>query len=218
VLFTNTDKKELTSAYTHLGGAIFGIIGTALLISNSKNSTNTATTAAFMIFGISMILMYSTSTIYHFIDKSKEKAKRVMRKLDHIMIFVFVAGSYTPICLLILNNSIGYKLLILVWSITLVGTVIKLCWITAPNWVSSLLYILMGWLAVWVLSPLASKMPPGGMYWLFSGGIFYTIGGVIYGLKRPNINDTYFGFHELFHIFVLLGSLCHYIMMYLYFV
>ncbi len=200
-----------------MGGAIFGIIGTALLISNSKNSTNVATTAAFMIFGISMILMYSTSTIYHFIDKSKEKTKRVMRKLDHIMIFVFVAGSYTPICLLILNNSIGYKFLILVWSITLVGTVIKLCWITAPNWVSSLLYILMGWLAVWILSPLASKMPPGGMYWLFSGGIFYTIGGVIYGLKRPNINDTYFGFHELFHIFVLLGSLCHYIMMYLYF-
>ncbi|WP_313346964.1 hemolysin III family protein [Sedimentibacter sp.] len=212
----NTDKKELTSAFTHLGGAVFGVVGTALLLNNSKNSNNVVTLAAFLIFGISMVLLYSTSTIYHFIDKSKQKAKLVMRKLDHIMIFVFVAGSYTPICLLVLNNSIGYRLLALVWSITLVGVVIKLCWITAPNWVSSLLYISMGWIAILVLSPLTSKMPAGGMYWLISGGIFYTIGGVIYGLRRPNINKSYFGFHELFHIFVLAGSLCHYVMMYFY--
>jgi len=212
----NADKKELTSAFTHLGGAIFAIIGTVLLLINSKNSNNAATLAAFLIFGISMILLYSTSTIYHLIDKSKQKAKLVMRKLDHIMIFVFVAGSYTPICLLVLNNSIGYKLLTLVWSITLVGTFIKLFWITAPNWVSSVLYISMGWLAVLVLSPLVSMMPSGGMYWLFLGGIFYTIGGVIYGMRRPNINKSYFGFHELFHIFVLAGSLCHYVLMYFY--
>ncbi len=210
----NSDKKELTSAFTHLGGAVFGVVGTAVLL-NSKNS-NGITLAAFLIFGISMVLMYSTSTIYHFIDRSRQKAKLVMRKLDHIMIFVFVAGSYTPICLLTLNGSAGYKLLTLVWSITLIGVFIKLFWITAPNWVSSLLYILMGWVAVLVLSPLANKMEPWGMYWLFSGGIFYTIGGVIYAVKRPNINNTYFGFHELFHIFVLAGSLCHYVMMYFY--
>ena len=210
----NSDKKELTSAFTHLGGAVFGVVGTAVLL-NSKNS-NGITLVAFLIFGISMVLMYSTSTIYHFIDRSRQKAKLVMRKLDHIMIFVFVAGSYTPICLLTLNGSAGYKLLTLVWSITLIGVFIKLFWITAPNWVSSLLYILMGWVAVLVLSPLANKMEPWGMYWLFSGGIFYTIGGVIYAVKRPNINNTYFGFHELFHIFVLAGSLCHYVMMYFY--
>ena len=210
----NSDKKELTSAFTHLGGAVFGVVGTIiLLISKNLNGT---TLAAFLIFGISMVLMYSTSTIYHFIDRSKQKAKLVMRKLDHIMIFVFVAGSYTPICLLTLKGSVGYKLLALVWSITVIGTVIKLFWITAPNWVSSLLYISMGWVAVLVLSPLTSKMPSGGIYWLVLGGILYTIGGVIYALKRPNLNDTYFGFHELFHIFILAGSLCHYIMMYFY--
>lgn len=186
------------------------------MLLKNLNSDSVITFTAFLIFGISMILLYSTSTIYHLIDSSKQKAKRVMRKLDHIMIFVFVAGSYTPICLLVLNNVIGYRLLMLVWSITLAGVVIKLCWITAPNWVSSLLYIFMGWLAVLVLSPLADSMPSGGIYWLFLGGIFYTIGGVIYGLKRPNINKTYFGFHELFHIFVLAGSLCHYVMMYFY--
>lgn len=210
----NSDKKELTSAFTHLGGAVFGVVGTALLLF-SKNP-NGMTLAAFLIFGISMVLMYSTSTIYHFIDRSKQKAKLIMRKLDHIMIFVFVAGSYTPICLLTLNDMVGYKLLTLVWSITLVGAFIKLFWITAPNWVSSLLYISMGWVAVLVLSPLTNKMPAGGIYWLLSGGVLYTIGGVIYALKRPNINNTYFGFHELFHIFVLAGSLCHYVMMYFY--
>lgn len=210
----NSDKKELTSAFTHLGGAIFGIVGTILLLISKK--LNSVTLTAFLIFGISMVLMYSTSTIYHFIDRSKQEAKLIMRKLDHIMIFVFVAGSYTPICLLTLKGIVGYKLLILVWSITLVGTFIKLFWITAPNWVSSMLYISMGWVAVLVLSPLTNKMPAGGMYWLVTGGILYTIGGVIYALKRPNINKTYFGFHELFHIFILAGSLCHYIMMYFY--
>ena len=210
----NSDKKELTSAFTHLGGAIFGVVGTALLL-NTKTSNN-ITSLAFIIFGVSMILMYSTSTAYHFIDKSKQKAKLIMRKLDHIMIFVFVAGTYTPICLITLNGSVGYRLLALVWSITLAGVFIKLFWITAPSWVSSLLYILMGWVAVFVLSPLKNTMAPGGMYWLFAGGVLYTIGGVIYALKKPNINSSYFGFHELFHIFVLAGSLCHYVMMYFY--
>lgn len=210
-MIINSDKKELTSAFTHLVGAIFGVVGTVLLL-NTKHSNK----IAFIIFGISMILMYSTSTTYHFIDKSKQKAKLVMRKLDHIMIFVFIAGTYTPICLTMLNESVGYKLLALVWLITIVGVFIKLFWITAPNWVSALLYILMGWVAIFVVSPLKDTMAPGGMLWLLAGGILYTIGGVIYALKKPNINSNYFGFHELFHIFVLAGSLCHYIMMYFY--
>lgn len=211
----NTDKKEITSALTHLGGAIFGIIGIILFLIGNKIS-NAITATAFLVFGISMVLLYSTSTAYHLIDKSKQKAKLVLRKLDHIMIFVFVAGSYTPICLLVLQKSIGYKLLALVWSITVIGAIIKLFWITAPNWVSSMLYIGMGWLAVLVLSPLVKTMSLAGMVWLIAGGLFYTIGGVIYGLKKPNISKKYFGFHELFHIFVLAGSLCHYIMIYFY--
>ena len=201
----NSDKKELTSAFTHLGGAIFGVVGTVLLL-NAKNPNGKAA-MAFIIFGVSMILMYSTSTAYHFIDKSKQKVKLIMRKLDHIMIFVFVAGTYTPISLITLGGSVGYRLLALVWSITLAGVFIKLFWITAPSWVSSLLYILMGWVALFVLSPLKNTMAPGGIYWLFAGGVFYTIGGVIYALKKPNFNSNYFGFHELFHIFVLAGSI-----------
>lgn len=212
----NRDKKELTSAFTHLGGAIFGIAALILLMSSAIESKNKIGIIAFLIFGLSMILLYSTSSIYHFIDESKKKAKLAMRKLDHIMIFVYIAGSYTPICLLVLNKEVGYKLLAVVWSITFAGIFVKLFWINAPRWVSSGLYIAMGWLAALVLMPLARSLPKGGMFWLVFGGLLYTVGGVIYGLKKPNINFSWFGFHELFHLFVLAGTFCHFMMMYFY--
>lgn len=212
----NRDKKEITSAVTHLGGAIFGVIGMIMLLYVSIQSKDTMSIIAFIIFGMSMILLYSTSTIYHFIDASKKKAKLVMRKLDHIMIFVLISGTYTPICLLALRNTAGYTLLTIVWSITLIGVFIKIFWINSPRWVSSGLYIGMGWLSVFVLTPLVKSMPLGGVVWLFMGGIMYTIGGVIYGLKKPNIDKPWFGFHELFHLFVLAGTFCHFMMMYFY--
>lgn len=212
----NKDKKEITSALTHLGGAIFGVIGMFMLLSVAIKSKNTMSIIAFIVFGLSMIMLYSTSTIYHFIDKSKKRAKLVMRKLDHIMIFVLISGTYTPICLLVLNKSVGYKLLSVVWTITLIGVFIKIFWISAPRWVSSGLYIGMGWMSILVMMPLVKSMPAGGMLWLVLGGLLYTIGGVIYGLKKPNINKPWFGFHELFHVFVLAGTFCHFIMMYLF--
>lgn len=208
----NADKKELVSAYTHLGGAVFGVVATIILLINALNTQSKAMLLTFLVFGMSIILLYSTSTIYHFIDKSKKKAKLILRKLDHIMIFVLISGTYTPICALVLNNSIGYKLLAIVWSITLIGVFLKIFWITAPNWVSSVLYIAMGWMSLSVVSPLVKTMPLGGTIWLFLGGVFYTVGGVIYGIKMPNISKKYFGFHELFHIFVLAGTFCHFIM------
>lgn len=212
----NKDKKEITSALTHLGGAIFALIGMIMLLYNAIRSHNTMSIIAFIIFGLSMILLYSTSTIYHFIDSSKQKAKLVMRKLDHIMIFVLISGTYTPICLLALKNTVGYTLLSVVWSITLIGVFIKIFWINAPRWVSSGLYIGMGWISVLVFAPLVRSMALGGIIWLVLGGVMYTVGGVIYGLKKPDINKPWFGFHELFHLFVLAGTFCHFLMMYFY--
>lgn len=212
----NTDKKEITSALTHLGGAIFGVIGLILLLNIAVKSSSLITIASFLVFGLSMIFLYSTSCVYHFIDSSKKKAKVIMRKLDHIMIFVLIAGTYTPICLLVLNKDIGYKLLFVVWSITIIGAFIKIFWINAPRWVSSGLYIGMGWISIFVFMPLVKSMAPGGLFWLSLGGILYTVGGVIYGLKKPNIDKPWFGFHELFHLFVLAGTFCHFIMMYFY--
>lgn len=210
------DKRELTSALTHLGGAIFGFIGLFLLMNAAGESSNPKTQPAFFIYGLSLILLYSTSSIYHFIDAEKTRAKLMMRKLDHIMIFILIAGTYTPVCLLVLDESIGYKLLALVWSIAIIGGFIKIFWIGAPRWVSTSLYIIMGWSAILVLKPLFETMEPWGIFWTVLGGLFYTVGGLIYGLKKPKIDKPWFGFHELFHVFVLAGSLCHFIMVYFY--
>ncbi|HOW22723.1 MAG TPA: hemolysin III family protein [Sedimentibacter sp.] len=212
----NTDKKEITSALTHLGGAVFGVLALCLLLNAAIKSGSLLTLISFLIFGLSMIFLYSTSCIYHFIDSSKKKAKLIMRKLDHIMIFVLIAGTYTPVCLLILNKDLGYKLLALVWSITIIGAFIKIFWINAPRWISAGLYLGMGWLSVLVFMPLVKSMAPGGIIWLLAGGLLYTVGGVIYGLKKPNLDKPWFGFHELFHLFVLAGTFCHFMMMYFY--
>jgi hemolysin III len=211
----NSDKKEITSALTHLGGAIFGLLALGLLLNAAIKAGSLLALISFLIFGLSMIFLYSTSCIYHFIDSSKKKAKLIMRKLDHIMIFVLIAGTYTPVCLLVLNKDLGYKLLALVWSITIIGAFIKIFWINAPRWISAGLYLGMGWLSVLVFMPLVESMPPGGIFWLVAGGLLYTVGGVIYGLKKPNIDKPWFGFHELFHLFVLAGTFCHFMMMYL---
>lgn len=210
------DKKEITSALTHMGGAIFSVVGMIMLLYVSIQSKNMISSIAFIIFGLSMILLYSTSTIYHFIDASKKKAKLIMRKLDHIMIFVLISGTYTPICLLSLSKTIGYTLLSVVWGITIIGIFIKIFWINAPRWISAALYIGMGWISILVFMPLTKGLAAGGVFWLVLGGVLYTVGGVIYGLKKPNIDKPWFGFHELFHLFVLAGSFCHFIMMYFY--
>jgi hemolysin III len=211
----NSDKKEITSALTHLGGAIFGLLALGLLLNAAIKAGSLLALISFLIFGLSMIFLYSTSCIYHFIDSSKKKAKLIMRKLDHIMIFVLIAGTYTPVCLLVLNKDLGYKLLALVWSITIIGAFIKIFWINAPRWISAGLYLGMGWLSVLVFMPLVESMAPGGIFWLVAGGLLYTVGGVIYGLKKPNIDKPWFGFHELFHLIVLAGTFCHFMMMYL---
>ena len=212
----NTDKKEITSALTHLGGAIFGVIALSLLLIEAIKAGSLIALTSFLIFGLSMIFLYSTSCVYHFIDSSKKKAKVIMRKLDHIMIFVLISGTYTPVCLLILNKNIGYKLLTVVWSITIIGAFIKIFWINAPRWVSAGLYLGMGWMSVVVFMPLVRSMAAGGIFWLCLGVLLYTVGGVIYVLKNPAIDKPWFGFHELFHIFVLAGSFCHFMMMYFY--
>lgn len=213
----NKDKKELVSAYTHLAGAILSIIGFFALIIKAFNTGRFEVEISVIVFGLSMILLYSMSATYHIIDPSYEKIKQLLRKLDHIMIFVLIAGTYTPICLINLKDMIiGNVLLIVVWSIALVGLFIKLFWINAPRWIGTSLYIAMGWTVIFVIKPVAANLSSSAVFWLFLGGAVYTIGGLIYGLKKPNLTFINFGFHELFHLFILLGTLCHFIMIYFY--
>ena len=155
------------------------------------------------------------STVYHTLDIS-EKVNRLLRKLDHMMIFILIAGTYTPICLIVLGNRSGFLLLALVWAIAAAGILINAFWISCPKWFSSLIYISMGWVCVTAFREIISALPPAAFSWLLAGGIIYTAGGVIYALKLPIFNSRHknFGSHEIFHLFVMGGSLCHYVVMY----
>ncbi|MDO4633940.1 MAG: hemolysin III family protein [Eubacteriales bacterium] len=167
-------------------------------------------------FILSMVMLYAASASYHGFDIS-ERVNRVLRKMDHMMIFVMIAGSYTPVCLLVLDQHIGYILLALVWGVAIIGMLIKMFWITCPKWFSSLIYIGMGWLCLIALPQIFHGMTAMQFAWLFTGGVIYTIGGVIYALKLPIFNAKHqaFGSHEIFHLFVMGGSFCHFMLVYL---
>ena len=169
------------------------------------------------IFILSMILLYGASTTYHSLNIGG-RMLRIFRKVDHMMIFVLIAGSYTPVCLIVLGGKLGYTLFAVVWGIALAGMLLKACWVTCPKWFSSIIYIAMGWVCVFVFGPLWNTLPHSAFLWLLAGGIIYTAGGVIYALKLPLFNSrhTFFGSHEIFHLFVMGGSLCHFIFMYFY--
>lgn len=202
--------REPINAYTHLIGAGLSFIGTILLLTQGGSGSPLTTTAAVssIIFGLSLILLYTASGIYHLVQ-AKDSVLLKLKKLDHCMIFILIAGSYTPFCLISLEGVWKWGIIITVWSLALVGITLKLCWIDMPRWLSTGFYIGMGWVALFALKPLYAALTTGAFFWLVAGGLMYTIGGVIYGIKKPNIS-TRFGFHELFHIFVMLGSTCHY--------
>ena len=164
-----------------------------------------------------MILLYGASATYHSLNLSG-RPLRIFRKTDHMMIFILIAGSYTPICLTVLGGKLGYTLLAVIWGLALFGMILKACWITCPKWFSSVIYIAMGWACVAVFGPLLQVLPTAAFLWLLAGGIIYTIGGVIYALKLPlfNAKHEFFGSHEIFHLFVMAGSFCHFIFMYCY--
>lgn len=172
---------------------------------------------AMTVFMLSMIALYGASTLYHSV-MVKDRLLRVFRKIDHMMIFVLIAGSYTPVCLVILGDRRGYMLLAAVWGIAIVGMLIKAFWITCPKWFSSILYIAMGWACLAVFGTLWNTLSRSAFLWLLAGGVLYTVGGVIYALKLPIFNAKHknFGSHEVFHLFVMGGSVCHFIFMYLY--
>ena len=209
--------KDPGSAITHFIGMLMAMFAATPLIIKSLHEPDYIHVISLTVFIVSMILLYAASTIYHTLNLS-EKTNRILRKLDHSMIFVLIAGSYTPICLIVLKGPVGYFLFALVWAIALIGIIVKICWITCPKWFSSIIYIAMGWTCLPVFARLWTDLPHAAFGWLLAGGIIYTIGGVIYALKLPVFNalHKYFGSHEIFHLFVMGGSVCHFIFMYHY--
>ena len=204
------------SAITHGVGAVMAVIGTiVLLVQAVLLHSDVWHIVSFAIYGASMICLYTASTLYHCLN-TKVGTRIALRKYDHCSIYLLIAGSYTPICLTVLREAgaWGWVLFGVVWAIGIAGIVLALKWINAPRWLTAGLYLLMGWMAIFAMYPLSRTMPAAGMFWLIAGGVTYTVGGILYAVKWPGRNNPRFGCHEIFHVFILLGSVCHFIMMY----
>lgn len=204
--------KDLFSGFSHLLGLILSIIGTIILICSSNNLTQVI---AFVIFGTSMIFLYASSSTYHLFGHSPEEVD-IFRKIDHAMIYILIAGTYTPFCLIALNGYWGAISMITIWFLASLGITtvfFKTFWSRTPRWFATFLYVLMGWLSVIIIYPLYLSIGIIPIIYLLLGGFFYSIGAIIYAIKKPNIVKG-FGFHEIFHVFVLLGTIIHFLGIY----
>lgn len=202
--------REPFNGASHLLGLLLAGAGTMLLLRLARGP---AEMMAFAIYGSTLILLYGASTLYHSLPLP-ERPLRALRTLDHIAIYFLIAGTYTPVALITLHGTIGWALLGAVWLIALAGIPFKLWFLDAPVWVSTGSYLVMGYLALAAIVPIARAVPPAGLLWLVAGGAAYTVGAVIYARRRPDPFPGRFGHHEIWHILVLAGSACHFAFMF----
>ena len=201
--------REPVNAISHGAGALGAVIALTLMVVFAAIRADHWHVISFAVFGSTLILMYMSSFFYHAVRVS-EKALAVFRQVDHIMIFMVIAGSYTPLCLIPLRGPWGWTLFGTVWGIAVAGIFLKLFFMGAPRWISTLIYLSMGWLCVVAIYPLVNTLSPMALLWMALGGLFYSVGAIVYALKRPNPFPGIFGFHEIWHCFVILGSACHF--------
>ncbi len=199
--------REPVNGLTHLAGVLLSMIALVVLLSLAIAARDARQVIAFTIFGLSQIALYTASTLYHSLPLSPKGVAR-LRRIDHMMVFVLIAGTYTPICLVALGGGWGWSLLAVVWGLAIGGLILKTRWMHAPKWLSTGIYLLMGWTVIVAAPVLFHKLPAGALVWLLAGGIIYTIGAVIHALKRPNLIPGVFEAHALWHLFVLGGSAC----------
>lgn len=213
----NVTIKDPGSAITHFIGTLMALFSATPLLIKAARQPGKIHTISLGIFILSMLLLYTASTLYHTFGKTP-KIHRRLRKFDHMMIYVLIAGTYTPICLIALGGKSGLLMLILIWSLAIIGILITAFLINCPKWLSSIIYIAMGWTCVLAFTQLINSLTAAAFIWLLAGGIIYTAGGIIYALKLPLFNSRHknFGTHEIFHLFVMGGSFCHFMLMYLY--
>ena len=207
--------REPFSCYSHFVGAVLSAVGLfALLVRLLVQPDISGQLAgAAVVFCLSLIALYSASSAYHFSGRGEAVVRR-LKKLDHSMIYVLIAGSYTPIILKFMPAPRCFVFLGVIWLIALTGIAVKLLWIDAPRLIGTVLYLALGWAIAFDFGIVLS-MPSPAVELLAAGGLSYTVGGIIYILKKPNFSRL-LGFHELFHLFVIAGSVCHYLMVMLY--
>lgn len=201
--------REPVNGFTHMGAAIAAVIGLGLLLYLSRTSVVLMT--VLLIYGLSLIMMFTASSIYHLVKGGPTVMQR-LRKFDHTAIYFLIAGTYTPICFYYFEGFWRWGILGTIWALALAGIVVKLFVINAPRWVTAGIYLIMGWLAVIGFGQIITNMPPGAISWLVAGGVLFSVGAVVYITKKPNFFPRVFGFHEIWHIFVILGCLAHFIL------
>jgi hemolysin III len=197
------------SGLTHFTGFLLSLLGLLLMESFSITHGTLRHIFSAAIFGISLILLYGASSLYHLLPLSP-RGISTLRRIDHVMIFVLIAGSYTPVCLIPLHGIVGWWLCAIIWGMALAGVFQALFWIHAPRWFSTSLYLVMGWMVIIVFYPLTQAISYYGIVWFIVGGLSYTIGAVCYAAKWPDPIPGIFGFHEIWHLFVMAGSFCHF--------
>lgn len=198
--------REPVNALTHLLGAVLSVVGLVALVMAAAQHGSTRQIVAVSIFGASLVMMYGVSALYH----ASTRGLGHFQRIDHVMIYVLIAGSYTPICLLVLGGRLGMALLITVWTLAALGVFQKIVWMHAPRWLSTALYLGIGWIAVILVRPLITAGSRGFFLWLLAGGIAYSVGAIVYAKRWPRGRGKVFGSHEIWHLFVMAGSFAHY--------
>jgi hemolysin III len=202
--------REPFSGLSHLGGAALGVAGLVLLVSLAHGKPWHV--SSFAVYGATLVLLYMASALYHLLPVGPIHLER-LRIFDHVAIYLLIAGTYTPVCLVPLRGGWGWSLLGVVWGLALFGSVVEIAWRSAPRWLGLAIYLVMGWLAVIAMGPITRTLPSAAVGWLVAGGILYSIGAVVYAIERPRLWPGIFGSHDLWHIFVLGGSACHFVLM-----
>jgi len=202
--------QEKVSCYSHLAGVFAAIPGTVYLIYVAR--TSVAHMVVSIVYGFSIILLFLASTLYHAL-KQNENEISIWRKLDHFAIYFMIAGTYTPVCYVYLPKYWTWSVIIIQWVLVIAGLFLKLFYPKAPRYISTLIYLLMGWIGIVAIKEFLTTMPPNAVFYLFAGGISFTAGAIFYAIKKP-VWRSWFGFHEIFHLFVLMGGVFHYLLVY----
>ena len=198
----------MTNIVSHAIGLVFSVVALVLMLIRATGSGDVAHIVSAAIFGASLIALYAASTFYHSAKDPKLRSR--LRINDHATIYILIAGTYTPFTLVTLDGWVGWTIFGVSWGMALTGVILKLFFTGKYNLVSTLMYVFMGWIIIFAIKPLMHSLPPGGLFWLFAGGLAYTTGAVLYSIKKIKFN------HAIFHMFVLLGSVCHFISVHFY--
>lgn len=200
--------REPVNSLTHWGGAALALVGlVALLIVGWSTPAKIISLA---IYGVSLIFLFSASATYHMV-RVKDKALEIFRKIDHSAIFVLIAGTYTPFCVNAFEGFWKWGMLSIIWSLAFIGILVKIFYIGAPRWLNALIYVVMGWFSVAAAGQMLATLPVWVFTWLIIGGVVYTLGAIVYATKMFNFKPGVFGFHEVWHIFVLLAAAAHFV-------